>query len=348
VKAFQLTDWKTTAVLRDVPEPEAGPGEVVLRMGGAGACHSDLHIMHEWTPDVMEMMAEWSLPLTLGHENAGWIEQLGAGVEGFERGQAVVVAPAWGCGRCRSCRQGVENYCESESMAHSGGLGRHGGLAEYMAAPAQLLIPLRDLEPWQAAPLTDAGLTPYHAVKRALPLLTPDATALVIGVGGLGHMAVNFLRELSAARIVAVDLDAGARELARELGADVCLESDERTAEAVLEATGGLGAMAVFDFVGLDATLALAAQVIRRQGTIALVGLGGGTLPLQPGVLPFGCSVGYTLGGSASELAEIVALAEAGRVQPHIERHPLDQVAEVYEKLQRNQVKGRAVLVPGG
>ena len=343
MKAFRFEQWQKTATLQEVPRPEPGSGEVLIRIGGAGACHSDLHIMHEWTPESFPQVADWPLPFTLGHENAGWIES--GDHEGFDVGAPVVVSPTWSCGHCPPCRQGWTNYCDIVDLG-AGGLGRDGGLAEYMVAPASTLVPLRDLEPAAAAPLTDAGLTSYHAVKRCLPILVPGTTAVVIGVGGLGHLGVSFLRELSGARIVAVDRDATALEMARDLGAHVCLPSDDTTVEQVQGLTDGLGATVVLDFVGLDATLAMASQMVRKHGQIVLVGIGGGSLPFHFFALPAGCSIVATLGGTTSELAEIVALAEAGRVTPHVQQFPLSDVVSVYEQLEANQIKGRAVLVP--
>ncbi len=199
MKAYQLTAWQTPPEMREVPVPEPGPGEVLVKVGGAGACHSDLHLM-EWPEGTMD----FDLPFTLGHENAGWVEALGAGVEGLEEGEAVAVYGPWGCGRCRACRLSAENYCErqAEIGAFGGGLGLDGGMAEYMLVPhSRLLLPLGELDPRDAAPLSDAALTPYHAIKRSLHLLVPGSTAVVIGVGGLGHMGVQILRALSPARI---------------------------------------------------------------------------------------------------------------------------------------------------
>ena len=213
--------------------------------------------------------------------------------------------------------------------------------------PTNCLVSLSSIEPWQAAPLTDAGLTSYHAVKRCLPLLTPDVGAVVFGVGGLGHMAIEFLRELSGAQIIAVDRDERALKLASELGAGLCLPSDETTVSEIRKATHGLGAMVVLDFVGIDATLRMAVEAIRKGGQIIVVGLGGGTLPFQAGTtIPFGCSVVSTLGGSTAELAEIVALTEAGRVKAKFERFKLAEVTEVYKKLEANEITGRAVVTP--
>jgi propanol-preferring alcohol dehydrogenase len=344
MRAFRFHTWLKPAQLDEVPQPEPGPGEVLIRIGGAGACHSDLHLMHEWTPELIPRAATWSLPFTLGHENAGWLQ---AGeTEGFDVGAPVVVAPTWNCGACRSCRSGATNYCDFPNPAGSGGLGRNGGMAEYMVAPARCVVPLRELEPAEAAPLTDAGLTSYHAVKQCLPLLTPDTGAVVIGVGGLGHLAVEFLRELTGVKIIAVDRDEQALELAADRGAHVCLRSDERAAQGIREETDGLGAMAVLDFVGIDETMAMAAQSLRRMGRIVTIGIGGGVFPFTFAAVPQGASLITTLGGSTSELAEVIALAEAGRVKPRVERFPLDRVAEVYEKLRDSEISGRAVVIP--
>jgi len=346
MKAFQFKKWLQPAELVEVPVPEPGPGEVLIRIGGAGVCHSDLHVMYNWSPQVRPEVADWSLPFTLGHENAGWIE--GGDTGDLEKGTPVVVQPLWNCGFCRACRRGDTNACEAsrEKRGRSGGLGRDGGFAEYMVAPYHCLVPLKNLKPWKAAALTDAGLSSYHAVKRCLLMLAPDVAAVVIGIGGLGQMAVQFIRELSGATIIAVDQDEKALTRAAELGADLCLLSDERTAGQIQAATGGLGAMVVIDFVGVDTTIALAAQVARKHGRIVIVGLGGGTFPFRFGALPFGCSMVTTMGGTTPELAEVVALAESGRIQPHIEKYKLDQAAEVYDKLKNHQIVGRAVLVP--
>ena len=345
LKAYKLAGWKQGGHYVDVAKPEAGAGDVLIRMGGAGVCHSDLHIMHEWSPEVMPILANVEPDFTLGHENAGWIEALGTGVRHWEVGQAVVVSPKWTCGRCAACRAGDDAYCD-DTMRGTGGIGFDGGLASHMAAPARSLVALENLEPSQAAPLTDAGLTSYHAVKRSLDVLTPDAAALVIGVGGLGHMAVAYLRELTGGPVIAVDRSDAARQMATDLGADLVFSSDESTAETVMEATGGLGVRAVFDFVGIDATLKLAATVVRRRGKVTVVGLGGGTLPYTQDLLPHGTTIGYTEGGSLVDLAEVVALAESGRVRPHVQHFAFDQIDQAYQALHQGKVKGRAVILP--
>ncbi|MEA3412148.1 MAG: NAD(P)-dependent alcohol dehydrogenase [Pseudomonadota bacterium] len=345
MKAYKLAGWKQGGHYVDVAKPEAGAGDVLIRMDGAGICHSDLHIMHEWTPEIMPYLANMEPDFTLGHENAGWIEAIGPGVRGWEVDQAVVISPVWACGRCAACRAGDDAYCE-DSMGVSGGLGLDGGLASHMVAPARSLVALKNLEPSQAAPLTDAGMTSYHAVKHSLDVLTPDSTALVIGVGGLGHMAVAYLRELTGGPVIAVDRSDAARQMATDLGADLVLDSDETTAEAVKEATGGLGVRAVFDFVGIDATMKLAATVVRKRGKVTVVGLGGGIFPFTHGSLPYATTIGYTFGGSLIDLAEVVALAESGRVRPHVQHFAFDQIGQAYQALHEGKVKGRAVILP--
>jgi propanol-preferring alcohol dehydrogenase len=346
MRAYRLVGWKQGGRYVDVDPPEAGAGEVLIRMGGAGICHSDLHIMREWSPDGMAELAHIEPGFTLGHENAGWVEAIGPAVQGWEAGQAVAISPVWSCGRCAACRAGDDAYCEGPRTL-SGGLGRDGGLASHMVAPARSLVALENLPPSLAAPLTDAGLTSYHAVKHSLDVLTPDAAALVIGVGGLGHMAVAYLRELTGGPVIAVDRSEAARQMAIELGADVAIPSDDTTAEAVREAAGGLGVRAVLDFVGIDATMTLAASVVRKRGRITIIGLGGGTFALAHGSLPYATTIGYTLGGSLSDLAEVVALAENGRVRPRVQHFAFHEIEQAYHALHEGLVTGRAVILPG-
>jgi alcohol dehydrogenase, propanol-preferring len=342
--AFQLVAWQQPPEMREVPVPEPGPGEVLIKVGGAGACHSDLHLM-EWPPGQMA----FEPPFTLGHENAGWVECTGAGVDSVKPGDAVAVYGPWGCGSCRACRRSAENYCErqAEIAVMGGGLGRDGGMAEYMLAPSvRLLIPLGDLDPREVAPLSDAALTPYHAIKRSLHKLAPGSSAVVIGVGGLGHMAVQILHAISPARIVAVDSAPDKLALATEVGAEVSVPAGEDAAEAIMQATGGRGAELVLDLVGSDDTIALAARCGRFEGDIALVGLAGGTLPFSFFSQPYECSLQTTYWGSAIELIEVLELARAGKIRAHVERYPLEQAADVYERLRRGEVPGRAVICP--
>ncbi|HEX6236561.1 MAG TPA: NAD(P)-dependent alcohol dehydrogenase [Acidimicrobiales bacterium] len=344
--ALQLTAWKSPPELREVPTPEPGPGEVLVRVGAAGACHSDLHLIHDFEPGILP----FDLPFTLGHENAGWVDALGPGVDGLEVGTPVAVYGPWGCGRCWRCQQGNENYCEraSEIGAAGGGLGRDGGMAPYMLVPsARLLVPLGDgLDLVQAAPLTDAGLTPYHAIKRSLHLLGAGSTAVVIGTGGLGHLAVQILRAISGAQIIAVDLREEARRLALDVGADHALPSDTSAADTIRDLTGGLGTDVALDFVGVDPTIALAASACRPMGHATVIGIGGGSFGFSFFSQPYEVSLATTYWGSRPELIELLELARRGSVRAHVEQHPLDEAPVVYEKLHAGEVSGRAVIVP--
>jgi propanol-preferring alcohol dehydrogenase len=343
--AVQLTKWESPPEINEVPVPEPGPGEVLLQVAAAGLCHSDLHLM-EWPDGLLP----YDLPFTLGHENAGYIAALGSGVTGLAEGEAVIVYGPWGCGSCWRCAQGMENVCErvEERRAHGGGLGRDGGLAEYLAVPSErLLIPIGDLDPVTAAPLTDAGLTPYHAIKHSMPHLLPGSTALVIGIGGLGHMAIQMLGALTAARIIAVDPRAEARALAAPAGAHVVIPSGADAVRSVrAETPRGAGASVVLDFVGSDETTALAAAVAAVGSQIVLVGLAGGRYPMAFGASPLEASVVIPNWGTRSELIEVVALARAGVLDVSVERIPLEAVPATYRRLARGEVTGRAVAIP--
>lgn len=344
MQAYQLVEWQQPPEVREVDVPEPGPGQVLLKVAGAGACHSDLHLM-EWPKGTFD----FQLPFTLGHENTGWVAALGSGVEGFELDEAVAVYGPWGCGHCRACRQSKENFCEraGEIGALGGGLGLNGGMAEYLLVPApRLLVPLGDLDPVEAAPLSDAALTPYHAIKRNLHRLTPGSSVIVIGVGGLGHMAVQILKAIAPAQIIAVDLDESKLQLAREVGADHTVNSGAGAAAAIQELTGGRGAGVILDFVGAEATMALGAAVSQPDGELVVVGLAGGVFPFQFGALPWDCSITVPYWGSAVELIEVLDLARAGKIRAHIERFPLSRVEEAYQRLRDGTLAGRAVIVP--
>jgi alcohol dehydrogenase, propanol-preferring len=348
MRALRLLDWKSEPELVEVADPVPGPGEAVVKIGGAGACHSDLHLMHDFDEGVLP----WRPPFTLGHENAGWVHELGDGVTSVEIGQPVAVYGPWGCGDCERCRLGIETYCENPQGAPApgggGGLGLDGGMAEYLLVPSvRHLVPLPSgLEPVRAAPLTDAGLTPYHAIRRSWPKLAPGATALVIGVGGLGHVGIEILKATTAARVIAVDTRKEALVLAEEVGADVVVPAGDGAAAAVKDATRGRGADVTLDFVGADSTLALGAAATRVLGDLTIVGIAGGTLRLSFFSVPYEVSIQTTYWGSRPELVEVLDLAARGLVRPRVVEFPLDQAASAYRQLAQGAVHGRAVVVP--
>jgi propanol-preferring alcohol dehydrogenase len=348
MKAYRLMEWKSEPRLVDVDQPDPGPGQVLIKVGGAGACHSDIHLMDEFEPG----MLPWNPPFTLGHENAGWVYALGQGVSGLEVGTPVAVHGPWGCGKCSRCRLGIDIYCENLAEAPipggGGGLGLDGGMAEYMLIPdARFLVPLPDgLEPSNAAPLTDAGLTPYHAVRRSLTKLTPDATAVVIGVGGLGHMGVQILKALTASKVIAVDMRESALETATAHGADLVFQPGESTAAEIRAATEGRGADVVIDFVGADATLALGAAVTRQMGDLTIVGIAGGTLAMSFFSIPYEVSVQTTYWGTRPELFELLDMAGRGVIESKVTKFDLSEASDAYKQLKAGEIQGRAVVVP--
>lgn len=345
MRAFRLTEPHKTQ-LTTTPQPEPEPGEVLVKVGAAGVCHSDLHIIEA------PAEAGFPLPFTLGHENAGWIEALGSGVSGWEKGEAVAVYGIMGCGQCRACLRGRENECQ---VVPVGGIGisRDGGMAEYVRVPARQLLRIGDLDVAQAAPLTDAGLTPYHAIQVSRELLKPGAHCVVIGVGGLGHMAVQILAATTGVRIIAVDRRDEALDLARRVGAQHTVKAGPDAVKEIRSLVGPPpgGAEIVFDFVSVDSTLDLAASVVGTGGRLTLVGLGGGSLKITPNAvggmgLPFEARLVIPFWGTRAELAEVIAMARAGVITAHVQKFSLDDAPAAYKKLESGSLDGRAVVLP--
>ncbi|WP_405484856.1 NAD(P)-dependent alcohol dehydrogenase [Streptomyces sp. NBC_00009] len=344
MKAVQYRTVGAAPEVVQIPVPAPGPGEVLLRMTAAGVCHSDVA--------VMSLPAEqlgFPLPLTLGHEGVGTVAAVGDGVVAVEVGDAVAVYGPWGCGTCAKCAEGKENYClrAKELGIHPPGLGAPGAMAEYMVVDSpRHLVPLGGLDPVQAVPLTDAGLTPYHAIKRSLPKLVPGSTAVVIGTGGLGHVAIQLLRALSPAWVIALDVNEEKLALAREVGAHEAILSDAESVAVVGELTGGKGAEAVFDFVGAAPTVATAGGCVAVEGDVTIVGLGSGSLAVGFGTTPYEASVTAPYWGSRSELMEVLDLARAGVISVHVETYGIDDAPTAYQRLHDGTVRGRAVILP--
>ncbi|MFD8773760.1 NAD(P)-dependent alcohol dehydrogenase [Streptomyces sp. NPDC059916] len=344
MKAVQYRTVGAAPEVVQIPVPAPGPGQVLLRMTAAGVCHSDIAVM-SWPADQLG----FPLPLTLGHEGVGTVAAVGDGVVAVEVGDAVAVYGPWGCGTCAKCAEGKENYClrAKELGIYPPGLGAPGAMAEYMVVDStRHLVPLGALDPVQAVPLTDAGLTPYHAIKRSLPKLVPGSTAVVIGTGGLGHVAIQLLRALSPAWVIALDVNEEKLALAREVGAHEAILSDAESVAVVRELTGGKGAEAVFDFVGATPTVATAGGCAAVEGDVTIVGLGGGSLAVGFGTTPYEASVTAPYWGSRSELMEVLDLARSGVVSVHVETYGIDDAPTAYQRLHDGTVRGRAVILP--
>ncbi|MEF8801559.1 MAG: NAD(P)-dependent alcohol dehydrogenase [Halolamina sp.] len=342
-RLHEYTDEMHDALsIDDVPRPEAdGPDDVVVEIEGAGWCQTDNHVIEGmWTEYVPQ-----ELPLTLGHENAGIVAEIGENVETVEEGQPVICHPVRTCGVCRPCRLGEDMYCENVAFP---GLTHDGGFAEYLLTNERAVIPLEEaIDPTDIAPHADAGITAYHAVKKAVADLNPGDTAVVIGVGGLGHIGIQCLDAMSAADIVALDIKPEARELADELGAQETLDPNTEDVPAEIEAfTDGTGAQQILDFVGADGTTALGPDIGAAGADLHVVGYGGHVH--EPAQTLVDGEFGYrgTLVGRYAELQELVALVERGEVELHTTRYDLDEINTVAEKLEHGEIEGRAVIEP--
>jgi propanol-preferring alcohol dehydrogenase len=332
MKALRLMNWNSEAELVDIPKPTPDPGQLVIKIGGAGACDLDLDLTKDFGDGQLSPLPgmAWKPPFTLGHENAGWIDSIGAGVSRFREGDPVAVYGAWGCG------------------GGSGGLGLDGGMAEYMLVPFErLLLDLPEgLKPIDAAPLTDAALTPYHAIRRSWAKLTPDAFIVIIGVGGLGHMAVQIAKATTGATIIAIDSRSEALELANSLGANYTFKVGDEIQSKVKDLTGGHGVEVVLDFVGNKQTMTLGASLCRALGDFTIVGLAGGALPFSFFSVPYETSLQTTYWGSRVELAEVLDLAAHNLISPKISKFTLEEAPQVYLDLAAGKIEGRAVIVP--
>jgi NAD+-dependent secondary alcohol dehydrogenase Adh1 len=336
MKAVRLHGYGQRPVVEEVSEPQlTGPLDVIVRIGGAGLCRTDLHIIEgQWREK-----SNVELPYTLGHENAGWVQEVGGAVTNVEPGDAVIVHPLVTCGLCRACRAGDDMHCENNLFP---GISTNGGFAELLKTNARAVVKLPDgVEPKDVAAHADAGLTAYHAVKKAARILYPGTTAIVIGAGGLGHIGIQSLKVLSAARVIVLDRSEGSLELARECGADETILVDGSEVEAVRERTGGLGAEAVLDFVGEGGALGDSIAMLREGGTHYVIGYGG-VLSVPASEI----NVVGNLVGTYNDLAELMTLAAEGRVTLHTSTYPLDAANEAMDDLEAGRLHGRGILIP--
>ena len=341
MRAALLNGYGELLTITEIARPVPAAGEVLIKVTAAGVCHTDLHLI-DGDPAILP-----GFPAVLGHETAGIVEEIGEGVSAVALGDAVAVFGAQGCGSCPTCMSGLENMCSVQVLSMNG-IGIAGGFAEYMIVPAERhLVPIGDLDPVKAAGLTDAGLTPYRAVQRALAHLEPGSTAVAIGLGGLGQFGIQYLNLLSDARIVGLDPDSSKRARALELGADLVLDPTDANFSEVIAEHDLVGACAaVLDFVGNDASLATARSLLAARGMLNIVGLGGGTTELSFFTMPPESVVTTTNWGSAPELAEVIALAREGRIESTVTVYSLDDAQLAIDNLRTGRVEGRAVIVP--
>jgi NAD+-dependent secondary alcohol dehydrogenase Adh1 len=328
-------------VVDEVPEPVLrGPLDVIVKIGGAGVCRTDLHIMEgQWDPVV-----HTPLPYILGHENAGWVHEVGSAVTNVAVGDTVILHPTPTCGLCHACRVGDDMHCINSEFP---GLSRDGGMAEYLLTTARACIKLDpSTQPKDVAALADAGITAYHAVRKAIPLLYPGTTCVVIGAGGLGHIGIQCLAALTATRIIVVDSNPDALKLAEQLGAHHTVIADGGQVDAVKDLTGGGGANVVLDFVAERGAENDGWAMTGETGSYFVIGYGGELHIPTLDIITTERNIIGNIVGTYNDLAELMVLAEGGRVTLHTRSYPLDAAPDALADLDAVRVRGRAILVP--
>jgi NAD+-dependent secondary alcohol dehydrogenase Adh1 len=340
VKAVRLHAFHQMPVVDEVPEPALrGPLDVIVKVGGAGVCRTDLHIMEgQWDAAV-----HTPLPYILGHENAGWVHEVGSAVTNVAVGDTVILHPTPTCGLCHACRAGDDMHCINSEFP---GLSRDGGMAEYLLTTARACIKLDpQTQPKDVAALADAGITAYHAVRKAIPLLYPGTSCVVIGAGGLGHIGIQCLAALTATKIIVVDRNPDALKLAEQLGADHTVVADGGHVDAVKELTNG-GATVVLDFVAEQGAENDGWAMTGEAGSYFVIGYGGELHIPTLDIITTERNVIGNIVGTYNDLAELMVLAEGGRVTLHTRTYPLDAAPEAFADLDAGRVRGRAILVP--
>ena len=341
MRAVQVVGYHQDLQMREVDVPDVtGPFDVIVKIGGAGVCRTDLHILEgQWAEK-----SGVALPYTIGHENAGWVHAVGAAVTNVREGDKVIVHPLITCGLCRACRTGDDVHCESSGFP---GIDTAGGYAEYLKTSARSVVVIDDsLEPADVAALADAGLTAYHAAAKAARRLTPRDTCVVIGAGGLGHIGIQVLKALSPAQLVVVDRNPDALKLALSIGADHGVVAEGRQVEEVLDITGGAGAEVVIDFVGEGGSTAEGIAMTRRAGDYHVVGYGENVDVPTIDLISTEKNVVGNLVGSYNDLCDLMALAARGAVTLHTQKYALDDFQSAIDDLDAGRVRGRAILTP--
>ena len=341
MKAVRLHKYEELPNVEEVAEPKiTGPFDVIVRIGGAGLCRTDLHIIEgQWAEK-----SGVKLPYTLGHENAGWVHEVGSAVSNVVVGDTVIVHPLITCGLCRACRAGNDMHCSNSAFP---GISVDGGMANFLKTSARAVVKLDpSLAPKDIAALADAGLTAYHAVKKASPLLYAGTKAVVIGAGGLGHIGVQCLKALTPTEIIVVDRSPEALELTRGWGADHTVLVDGSQRARVQEITNGQGAEAVIDFVGEGGAIEDGVSMLRRAGSYFVIGYGGKLDVPTIDIISTEINFIGNLVGTYNDLVELMTLTAQGKVSLHTGMYPLDAALDAIHDLDSGRLRGRGILVP--
>jgi len=341
--AARLHRYHDPLTVESVPEPTiTGPHDVIVRLGGAGLCRTDLHIQEgQWAEK-----SGVELPYTLGHENAGWVHEIGSDVGNVEVGDTVILHPLVTCGLCRACRAGDDVHCENNVFP---GISVDGGFADLIKTGARSVVKLDPvLEPKDIAALADAGLTAIHAVKKAASILHPGARAVVIGAGGLGHIGIQCLKAMTPAEVIVIDPAEKACALAGEIGADTTvLAEGSKHVDTVLEMTDGKGAEAIIDFVGEKGAIEDGVAMLRDAGNYYVIGYGENINVPTIDIISREISFIGNLVGSYNDLADLMTLTAQGKVTLHTSTYPLDAVNDAMADLDQGRLQGRGILIAG-
>jgi NAD+-dependent secondary alcohol dehydrogenase Adh1 len=341
MRAVQVVGYHKNLEMTEVSVPKpTEPFDVVVKIGGAGVCRTDLHILEgQWAEK-----SGVQLPYTIGHENAGWVDAVGSAVTNVREGDKVIVHPLITCGLCRACRSGDDVHCDTSAFP---GIDTNGGYADYLKTSARSVVKIDEsLEPSDVAALADAGLTAYHAAAKAARRLTPRDKCVIIGAGGLGHIGIQVLKALAPAELIVVDRNAEALKLAESIGADHSVLADGGQVQQVLDLTGGNGAEAVVDFVGEGGATSEGVQMLRRAGDYHVVGYGENINVPTIDIISTEINFIGNLVGSYNDLCDLMALAARGAVNLHTQKYRLEDFQSAIEDLDSGNVRGRAILTP--
>ncbi|CAK7235346.1 hypothetical protein SCUCBS95973_009239 [Sporothrix curviconia] len=347
MKCFKLTQWGQPGEYAEAPVPSPGSNDVLVRVKAVGLCLSDVHMLHS-QPGSDPFASVMDPGFILGHETAGVVESWGANVTDLRKGESVALHHVQHCGRCEFCERGLEMHCtfyKRGDIVVTRGSGLDGGLAEFVVVPRDEIVSVGDDDPVRYAPLMDAGITAYSACMKFIPRLRPGDFAVVIGIGGLGAYGIQFIKMMSAARVIAVDNLDQRLAYAKELGADFVVKSDKAAAAAIMAITKNRGIDGLVDFAGVNQTMQLAADVVRPRGFISVPGMGGGSVTLGWNKMATTAEFALSLGSSRKEMREVCQLALEGRLRIDMETFNWDQIHEAYEKLEKGQLRGRAVIL---
>src|SRR6266545_2310107 len=322
MRAVRLREYEKRPTVDEIEEPRiTGPNDVIVKIGGAGLCRTDLHLVEgQWAEKTGT-----PLPFTLGHENAGWVHEVGAAVEHLSPGDTVILHPQATCGLCRACRAGDDMHCSNSFFP---GLNTDGGMADYLRTGVRAVVKIDPkLQPADVAALADAGLTAYHAVRKTVPLLYPGTKAVLIGAGGLGHIGIQALRALTPAEIVVVDRSEGALALAKSIGAHHTVLANGGHVQQVLDLNDGVA-------------------MLRRAGSYFVIGYGGAINVPTIDIISTEINFVGNLVGTFNDLDELMTLAAQGQVKLHTQTYPLDAVNDAMDDLDAGRLRGRGILVP--